>query len=68
MDRKIRVGDIVNFYSLMKTWEKDYKNRNPGIVVASKEPSGGHFDKGQAYILWANGDMTKEHSSYLEVL
>ncbi|MBG17679.1 MAG: hypothetical protein CMB52_05565 [Euryarchaeota archaeon] len=64
----VKKGDIVNFYTIMRTWEKDYRDRNPGIVVASQEPRGGYFDKGHAYILWANGDMTREHMTYLKVV
>ena len=64
----INKGDIVNFYSTVASFQKDYYTRNPGIVVASQKPNGKYHDKGHAYILWADGSMTREHLSYLEVV
>jgi len=68
----IRKGALVNFYSTVASFQKDYQNRNPGIVIAHKKASptatNMSWDRASAYILWANGDMTKEHTSYLEVL
>lgn len=65
----MKPGDLVNFYSTVATFQKDYVNRNPGLVVASKNPapeSTKHsYDRGSAYVLWSNGEMTKEHWSYL---
>lgn len=67
----IQKGDIVNFYSTVAAFQKDYHFRNPGLVVASKEASPTatkmSYDRGSAYVLWANGDITKEHHGYLEV-
>ena len=40
--------------------------RNPGVVIASQNPGPKPYDKGHAYVLWANGDMTREHMSYLK--
>ena len=50
---------------------KDYYGRNPGIIVA-KQMTKSPIDvvsnsRESAYILWANGEMTKEHCSYLEL-
>jgi len=67
----VQKGDIVNFYSTVASFQKGYTNRNPGVVIASEEPMYGstaYYDKGHAYILWANGDMSREHSTYLEVI
>ena len=68
----IRKGAIVNFYSTVASFQEDYQNRNPGIVVAhnkgSSSPTKHPWDRESAYVLWANGEMTKEHTSYLEVL
>ena len=61
-------GDLVNFYSTVASFQKDYRTRNPGIVLASQEPNGKHHDKGHAYILWADGSMTREHLTYLEAV
>ena len=66
----MKIGELVNFYSTVASFQKDYADRNPGLVVASREPAPGStkhsFDRGSAYILWANGEITKEHLSYLK--
>ena len=64
----ISKGDIVNFYSTVASFQEDYRTRNPGIVIASQKPNRKHYDKGHAYILWADGSMTREHLSYLEAV
>ena len=68
----MKTGDLVNFYSTVASFQKDYKSRNPGLVIASRKASptatSMSFDRGSAYILWANGDMTKEHLNYLKVV
>lgn len=64
----INQGDLVNFYTSNPVWQRDYASRNPGLVVASQEPDGRYVDKGHAYILWADGSMTREHLSYLALL
>ena len=67
----MKKGDLVNFYSSVDSFQIDYLNRNPGVIIAS-EPSRSflnaakNIDKGSAYVLWANGDITKEHLTYLE--
>lgn len=67
--KKVNEGDIVNFYSSNRVWLSDYKGRNPGIVIANQEKVGTrYYDKGHAYILWADGSMTREHHTYLEVV
>tara|TARA_B100001094_G_C18150045_1_gene783134 strand:- start:1176 stop:1379 length:204 start_codon:yes stop_codon:yes gene_type:complete len=62
----INKGDLVNFHTSNLAWKKEYRARNPGLVVASQSPNGKHYDKGHAYILWSDGTMTREHMSYLE--
>ncbi len=68
----MKVGDVVNFYSTVAAFGNDYRDRNPGLVIASREASSTatkhSWDRGSAYVLWANGDMTKEHGSYLRVI
>lgn len=67
----MKKGDLVNFYSSVDSFQRDYLNRNPGVIIAS-EPAKSflnaakNIDKGSAYVLWANGDITKEHLTYLE--
>jgi len=72
IERVPQKGDIVNFYSTVVSFQKDYVNRNPGLVIASKKaaPTATEmsWDRGSAYVLWANGEMTKEHSNYLKVI
>ena len=67
----MKKGDLVNFYSTVAPFQEDYVNRNPGIILAFRDPMpgpGDHpFNKGSAYVLWANGEMTKEWESYLEL-
>ena len=69
---KFKEGDLVNFYSSVASFQKDYYARNPGLVIASREASPDStkmsWDRGSAYVLWANGDMTKEHMTYLEAV
>jgi len=62
----LKKGDLVNFFTSNQAWRKDYRERNPGVVIASRNPGSKPYDKGQAYILWANGDMTREHMTYLK--
>ena len=64
----MKTGDLVNFYTSNPVWRKDYKGRSPGIILASEQPSGNYYDKGHAYILWADGSMTREHLTYLKVV
>lgn len=66
----MKVGDLVNFYSGVSMFQKDYCDRNPGVIIAH---NGGSVTatkafgfQGSAYILWANGEMTKEYDTYLE--
>ncbi len=66
----MKKGDLVNFYSTVASFQKDYINRNPGLVLASRDPAPNStrmsFDRGSAYVLWADGSMTKEHTTYLK--
>lgn len=64
----MKKGDLVNFYSTFASWQKDYSSRNPGIILASREPKTNSHDRGSAYVLWANGDMSKEHLTYLRIV
>ena len=66
------VGNLVEFYSSVDSFMSEYRDRNPGIVVASKKRAGvsGYKDSGRtsAYILWSNGEITREHSTYVRVI
>jgi len=64
----IRISNLVNFYSTVAAFQKDYAHRNPGLVIASQTRSEKCYDKGHAYVLWNTGEITREHSSYLKVI
>ena len=67
----MKKGDIVNFYSTVASFQRDYRARNPGLVIASKvfpNSAKSSFEKDSAYILWADGSMTREYASYLKVV
>ena len=65
----MKVGNLVNFYSTVASFQKDYNRRNPGLIIAAQPSSPTatkhSWDRASAYVLWSNGDMTKEHQSYL---
>ena len=64
----LKKGDLVRFYSSVEAFQRDYLERNPGVVLAtSSTKSTINFKSpGSAYVLWADGSMTKEHLTYLE--
>jgi len=64
----IKTSNLVNFYSTVAAFQKDYAHRNPGLVIASQVRSGKHYDKGHAYVLWNTGEITREHMSYLKAI
>jgi len=68
----INKGDIVNFYSTVASFQKDYRMRNPGLVIDYREASPTatkmSWDRASASVLWSDGSMTREHTSYLEVI
>ena len=61
-------GDLVNFYTTVSAWKKDYAHRNPGLVIASQARSSKYYDRGHAYVLWNTGEITREHLSYLKMI
>ena len=61
----MKVGDIVNFFSTAWVFEhanERYQGRNPGVIV---EVDDSHRQT-RYVVLWANGNLTKEFSGYLE--
>ena len=59
----IKEGDVVNFFSTFAMWQNEYSKRNPGVVIEISS----HFNgKKSAVVLWANGEITPEHGSYLK--
>ena len=64
----MKTSSLVNFYSTVAAFQKDYAHRNPGLVIASQVRFGNHYDKGHAYVLWNTGEITREHMSYLKAI
>ena len=66
---QFQVGDLVIFYSTFSSFQRGYHNRNPGLVINRKLPcEKNNLDKGSAEILWSNGDVSNEHSTYLQLV
>ena len=63
----MKTSSLVNFYSTVAAFQKDYAHRNPGLVIASQEESK-YYNKGHAYVLWNTGEITREHMSYLKAI
>lgn len=63
--RMIKEGQIVNFFTTMPLWKKDYVNRNPGVVLKVTWPAGFQEHRYTAQVLWSDGQITHEHSTYL---
>ena len=65
----LKTGNLVNFYSTYASFQKKYTHRNPGLVLALRDPNDRiSWPNNSAYVLWANGEITKEHRSSLQNL
>ena len=64
--RMIKEGQLVNFFTTMAMWKRDYKNRNPGVVLKVTWPAGFQEHRYSAQVLWSDGAITHEHSTYLQ--
>ena len=60
-------GDLVEFFSSFGMFMKGYTKRNPGLVLSVKAPVDSRA-RGSAEVLWSDGSITSEHSSYLLVV
>jgi len=65
----MKIADLVNFTSTFMPFQKDYKHRNPGVILKVKgtpvlESIG--RTRMSAMVMWSNGDVTTEHVSYLK--
>jgi hypothetical protein len=63
----VKVGDVVNFQT--KSWVFDSANdryANPGIIIGI--PKGSGSNRRVFMVYWRNGKVTREHSSYLDVV
>ena len=69
MNRHVKAGDLVEFYSSVASFMKDYKGRNPGIVLSvmdvEKSIDGKWPARKSAEVMWKDNTVTSEHSSYL---
>jgi len=60
----VKVGELVNFFTSFEPFKRGYEQRNPGIVLSIKEPVDIRA-QGSATVLWSDGSVTSEHSTYL---
>ncbi len=65
MEERVQAGDIVNFFTTVAMWSRDYEGRNPGVVLKTTR---GRSVKGKlsAEVLWSTNEITHEHASYLK--
>ena len=63
----MREGDLVEFFSSWGAFMSEYTERNPGLILSFKPPVDSRA-KGSAQVLWSDGSITREHSSYLLVI
>ena len=68
MTRTLKKGQIVNFYTTMSMWANDYSGRNPGVVLEVNWPAGFGSHRYSAQVLWSDGAITNEHSTYLQTV
>ena len=54
----IKKGQLVNFFTTMTMWKRDYKNRNPGVVLEVTWPAGFERNRGSAQVLRSDGEIT----------
>ena len=64
--RMLKKGQLVNFFTTMAMWSRDYKNRNPGVVLEVTWPAGFQRNRGSAQVLWSDGVITHEYSTFLQ--
>ena len=57
----MNVGDLVEFWSTYENFMRDYRGRNPGLVIHVRNSA-------SVDILWSNGDRTSEHGTYLRLI
>jgi len=62
----MKSGDLVHFYSSYPVFMKDYRSKNPGLVLSTK--SSIDSPKGSASVLWSDGSLTNEHITYLRIV
>ena len=64
----MKVGDLVVFYSSFEPFGREYKCRNPGVVLSIVEKTGVLSEFTSAEVLWCNQEVTTEHSTYLQLV
>ena len=67
----MKIGELVNFRSTYSPFQKEYESRNPGVILDVKgdcvQTSGGPpVQRPTATVMWANGEITSEHMTYLK--
>ncbi len=63
---QLEVGDLVAFYSGFEPFNREYVNRNPGVILGITSNGGWGGNQKSATVLWANKDITSEFTTYLE--
>ena len=66
----IQAGDLVNFFTTVAMWKRDYAKKSPGLVLEFKPArdwAWALWDKqGSAVVLWSDGAITRENASFLQ--
>ena len=63
---KLNLGSLVEFYSSVSSFAIDYRFRNPGIIIDRDiRPNQARYG---VTVLWSNGDISKEHSTYVRLI
>ena len=57
----MNTGDLVLFQSSYDKFMEEYGDRNPGIIIEVGSNSA------TVRVLWANGEITHEHASYITI-
>lgn len=66
----MKKGDLVKFYSTFWGFQRDYRSKNPGIVLGVMKVKNSTVTgpRGSATVRWSDGSITTEHDSYLKIL
>lgn len=65
MDKRVDAGDVVNFFTTVAMWQREYAGRNPGVVLRVTR-NNSFKGKLSAEVLWSTKEITHEHVSYLQ--
>ena len=63
---RVKIGDLVNFWSSFEPFRRGYKDRNPGIILSLSRDGGWKGSRASVEVLWSDGSRTVEHAAYIE--